>query len=177
MKIGVMFGDPTTTPGGKAIPFHASIRIKLGAGQQIKEGDDVIGIHVSAKTIKNKVAAPFRTANFEIHFGIGIKEHEQIFDLLRKHGPEILNRNEVSLSGTGSWKTLNVTDISTGEILVEKKFRKNEFYQLVESDEYGKYIGDFLEAAMVKKFSSEDPDIDSESYVEIEALSDSLRGD
>ena len=52
-KIGVMYGDPMTTPGGKAIPFHASTRIKLGAGQQIKDGDDVIGIHVSAKTIKN----------------------------------------------------------------------------------------------------------------------------
>ena len=54
-KIGVMFGDPTTTPGGKAIPFHASVRIKLGAGQQIKNKDkEVIGINVSAKTIKNK---------------------------------------------------------------------------------------------------------------------------
>jgi recombination protein RecA len=177
MKIGVMFGDPTTTPGGKAIPFHASTRIKLGAGQQIKDGDDVIGIHVSAKTIKNKVAAPFRTANFEIHFGVGIREHEQIFDLLRKHGAEIINHNEISLSGTGSWKTLTVIDTSTGESVVEKKFRKNEFYQLVESDEYGKYIDDLLAAAMVKKFSSEDPDIDSESYIEIEALSDSLRGD
>ena len=48
-----MYGDPTTTPGGKAIPFHSSIRIKLGAGQPIKNGDDVIGINVSAKTIKN----------------------------------------------------------------------------------------------------------------------------
>ena len=55
----------TTTPGGKAIPFHATTRIKLGAGQQIKDGDDVIGIHVSAKTIKNKVAPPFRKINFE----------------------------------------------------------------------------------------------------------------
>ena len=177
MKIGVMFGDPTTTPGGKAIPFHASTRIKLGAGQQIKDGDNVIGIHVSAKTIKNKVAAPFRTANFEIHFGVGIKEHEQIFDLLRKNGPEIINHNEISVSGTGSWKTLHVTDTNTGEVIIEKKFRKSEFYQLIESDKYGKYIDDFLEAAMVKKFSSEDPDIDSESYIEIEALSDNLRGD
>ena len=80
-KIGVMYGDPTTTPGGKAIPFHATTRIKLGAGQPIKDGDDVIGINVSAKTIKNKVAPPFRKVDFEIHFGVGIKEHEQIFDV------------------------------------------------------------------------------------------------
>ena len=80
-KIGVMFGDPDTTPGGKAIPFHSSVRIKLGAGQPIKNKDgDVIGINVWAKTIKNKVSPPFRKIDFEIHFGVGIKEHEQLFD-------------------------------------------------------------------------------------------------
>jgi len=73
-----------TTPGGAAIPFHSSVRIKLGAGSQIKNKEgDIIGINVSAKTIKNKVAHPFRTCHFEIHFGVGVKEHEQITDLLR----------------------------------------------------------------------------------------------
>ena len=67
-KIGVLYGDPTTTPGGKAIPFHSSVRIKLGAGQKIENKEkEIIGIHVSAKTIKNKVAPPFRKVDFEIH--------------------------------------------------------------------------------------------------------------
>ena len=172
MKIGVMFGDPTTTPGGKAIPFHATTRIKLGAGQQIKDGDDVIGIHVSAKTIKNKVAPPFRKCEFEIHFGVGIKEHEQIFDFLRKNGPCVSGGKEISVEGTGSWKTLTVTNTSTGEILVEKKFRKNEFDVIINSQEYGFYIDDLLENAMIKRFSKEPFDVDADSYVEVESVRD-----
>tara|TARA_B100000700_G_scaffold330447_1_gene456721 strand:- start:2200 stop:3366 length:1167 start_codon:yes stop_codon:yes gene_type:complete len=169
-KIGVMFGDPDTTPGGKAIPFHASTRIKLGAGQQIKDGDDVIGIHVSAKTIKNKVAPPFRKINFEIHFGVGIKEHEQIFDLLRKNGPEEVGGNRVELSGTSGWKNLSVADLNTGEIIIDKKFRKAEFDSLLGDTKYSSYIDNLLEKAMVKKFQ-EDPDIDLDSFAEVEAAS------
>ena len=127
-KIGVMYGDPTTTPGGKAIPFHSSVRIKLGAGQQITNKEkEVIGINVSAKTVKCKVSPPFRTVNFEIHFGKGIVEHEQVFDVLRKHGSEVINDKEIKISGTGSWKSLQVSDSKTGEILVEKKFYKIDF--------------------------------------------------
>ena len=171
-KIGVMYGDPTTTPGGKAIPFHASTRIKLGAGQQIKDGEDVIGIHVSAKTIKNKVAAPFRKINFEIHFGIGIKEHEQIFDVLRKNGPEKIGDNEVSVSGTGSWKCLTVTNTETGEVLIEKKFHKPKFNEIMTDPEYSSYIDDLLDHVMVKKMNNENPDIDVDSYEEIRSLAD-----
>ena len=172
MKIGVMFGDPETTPGGKAIPFHASIRIKLGAGQQIKDGEDVIGIHVSAKTIKNKVAPPFRKINFEIHFGVGIKEHEQVFDILRKHGSEIVDDNEITISGTGAWKCLSVADVNTGEVILEKKFHKSGFNEIMEDGEYSSYIDCLLERAMIKKFNQEAPDIDVESYEEIRSLSD-----
>ena len=168
-KIGVMYGDPDTTPGGKAIPFHASTRIKLGAGQQIKEGDDVIGIHVSAKTIKNKVAPPFRKVDFEIHFGVGIKEHEQVFDILRKHGPAVISGKEVSVEGTGSWKTFSVTDTKTGEVIIEKKFHKPKFNEIMNHPEYSGYIEDLLEVAMVKVFH-DTPDIDSESYEEIRSL-------
>ena len=138
-KIGVMYGDPTTTPGGKAIPFHSSIRIKLGAGQQIKDGDDVIGIQVWAKTVKNKVAPPFRKVNFQIHFGKGIREHEQMFDVLRKHGAETIGNYMIEISGTGAWKNLCVTTQDTGEIIVDKKFYKADFNEIINHPEYGQY--------------------------------------
>ena len=173
-KIGVMYGDPDTTPGGKAIPFHASTRIKLGAGQQIKDGDDVIGIHVWAKTIKNKVAPPFRKIDFEIHFGVGIKEHEQMFDVLRKNGPETVDGKEISISGTGSWKCLTVTDTETGEILIEKKFHKPKFNEIMEDPEYRSYIDNLLERTMVKAYNVDNFEIDADSYEEMRSLADSM---
>ena len=176
-KIGVMYGDPDTTPGGKAIPFHASTRIKLGAGQQIKDGDDVIGIHVSAKTIKNKVAPPFRKINFEIHFGVGIKEHEQVFDVLRKNGPEEIGGKEISVSGTGSWKCFTVTDIKTGEIIVEKKFHKPKFNEIMTDPEYSSYVDDLLDRVMIKKMCNDDLEIDPESYEEIRSIAIDMSDD
>lgn len=175
-KIGVMYGDPTTTPGGKAIPFHSSVRIKLGAGQKIENKDkEVIGIHVSAKTIKNKVAPPFRTVNFEIHFGKGIYEHEQVFDLLRKFGTLKHGDNEIAVSGTGAWKTLTVVNVKTGEELISKKFYKSDFGELWNDKEYSGYIDVLLEACLVRKMESdENIDIDVNSYEEVSALADDL---
>jgi len=177
MKIGVMYGDPTTTPGGKAIPFHSSVRIKLGAGQPITNKEkEVVGINVSAKTIKNKVAPPFRTVNFEIHFGRGIVEHEQIFDLLRKHGQESVNGQLLEVSGTGSWKSFTIVDEKTGEMLVEKKFYKADFNHVMNDPEYSDYIDKLLECALVRKLSV-DIDIDPESYEEVRAIAMELSTD
>ena len=171
-KIGVMYGDPTTTPGGMAIPFHSSVRIKLGAGQQILNKDkEVIGIHVSAKTVKNKVSAPFRSCEFEIHFGVGIKEHEQLFDLLRTHGAESVNGLRLEVAGTGSWKTFTVMREDTGEVIVDKKFYKAEFDKLLADPELSEFLDDLIAAAMTKKRSAEGPNVDAESYEEVRALS------
>jgi len=174
-KIGVMYGDPDTTPGGKAIPFHSSIRIKLGAGSPIKDGDDVIGMHGWAKTVKNKVAPPFRKVDFQIHFGKGIVEHEEIFDILRKHGEEEIDGQIISVSGAGGWKELNVVDKETGELIIEKKFRKNDFHEIISDLEYGEYIAKLLDKTMTKVMKSTDSiDINPESYEEMKALSDHL---
>jgi recombination protein RecA len=175
-KVGVMYGDPTTTPGGMAIPFHSSVRIKLGAGSQILNKDkEPIGINVSAKTIKNKVSAPFRTCNFEIHFGKGIREHEQVFDLLRKNGPEVVNGQTIEVGGNGAWKTLNVWS-EDGEEIVEKKFYKADFHEIINHPEYGQYVDLLLEKAMIRKNQDDEMNIDPESYVEVEAVANELSG-
>ena len=170
-KIGVMFGDPTTTPGGKAIPFHSSVRIKLGAGQPIQNKDkDVIGINVSAKTIKNKVSPPFRTVNFEIHFGVGIKEHEQVFDVLRKHGECNFDGVTAKIAGTSSWKSFTVVDAKTGEVKIEKKFYKADFDSLLRDPEYAPYLENMIEQAMTHNLAIEPPDVDVESYEEVRSV-------
>jgi len=169
-KIGVMYGDPTTTPGGMALPFHSSVRIKLGAGSPIKNKDgDVVGINVSAKSIKNKVAPPFRTCQFEIHFGVGVKEHEQVTDLLRSSEDVTVDGKTYSIEGSGAWKTLSVSDEKTGEVLVEKKFTKSGMEDLLKNPDYSPHIELMLEHILVKKFQS-NPDFDTDSYEEVRAV-------
>ena len=176
-KIGVMHGDPTTTPGGMAIPFHASVRLKLGAGSHIenKQGE-AIGINVWAKTIKNKVAPPFRKVEFRIIFGKGIEEHEEVFDVLREHGPNMINDHEVIFEGTGAWKTMRVTN-EKNENIIEKKFHKSDFGDMWKDPLYKSWIDGLLEKALIRTaVSTADLDIDSESYEEMRALRDQLVG-
>lgn len=155
-KIGVLHGDPMTVPGGMAIPFHATTRLKLGAGQQIQnKNGDIIGINVSAKTVKNKVAPPFRTANFQIHFGKGIVEHEEIFDVLRDAGEREVNGKIICVSGTTQWKVFTVTDALEGRPIIEKKFYKAEFGDLLKNPDYKPYLDDLIAAVMIR--SKDDP--------------------
>jgi recombination protein RecA len=176
-KIGVLHGDPTTTPGGMAIPFHASVRLKLGAGSHIenKQGE-AIGINVWAKTIKNKVAPPFRKVEFRIIFGKGIEEHEEVFDVLREHGPDMINDHQVTIEGTSAWKTMKVTN-EKNENIIEKKFYKADFGDMWKDPQYKPWIDGLLERALVRTaVSTSDLDIDPESYEEMRALKDQMVG-
>jgi len=99
-KIGVMFGNPETTTGGRALKFYASIRVDIRRIQSIKEGDRVIGSRTRAKIVKNKVAAPFREAEFDIIYGEGVSREGDLIDLgvtnglLEKSGTWISYKNE-----------------------------------------------------------------------------------
>ncbi len=116
-KVGVMFGNPETTPGGRALKFYSSVRIELRRSQTIKDGDEIIGSHARAKVVKNKVAAPFRKAEFDIMYGTGISRTGCVLDMGEDTG--IIDR-------AGSWYSYGDVRLGQGRENSKEFLKENE---------------------------------------------------
>ena len=115
-KIGIMFGNPETTTGGNALKFYASVRLDIRRTTQIKDGEEALGNHVKVKVVKNKMAPPFKKAEFDIVFGEGISHTSELVDLGVELG---------IIAKSGSWFSYNEQKLAQGREAVKKLLQDN----------------------------------------------------
>lgn len=139
-KIGVMFGNPETTTGGRALKFYSSVRLDVRRVEALKQGGEVVGNHTRVKVVKNKVAPPFKEAEFDIMFGQGISKEGDILDLAAEAG--IINKS-------GAWYAYNGEKIGQGRENAKTYLKENPL------------ICEEVEAKVRAKYSPEENDADA----------------
>ncbi|MBO5096127.1 MAG: recombinase RecA [Bacilli bacterium] len=116
-KVGVMFGNPETTPGGRALKFYSSVRLEIRRSEQIKLGADIVGNKTSIKVVKNKMAPPFKNCTVDIMYGEGVSHEGELVDLASEVG--IIDKS-------GAWYSYNGEKIGQGKENVKELFKKNK---------------------------------------------------
>ena len=164
-KLGVMFGDPWTTSGGKALPFHASTRVRLKNAGQIKDTKkNTIGIKIKAQVIKNRLGPPMRTADFPLYFDTGIDNYGSWLNIMKE--------NKLLQAG-GAWYTIEHCDTDTGELIKEYKFQSKDFENLLlENPDLKQYCYDRICEACILKYDSKQLGVDD--VVETDEVVDEL---
>ena len=156
-KLGVMFGDPWTTSGGKALPFHASTRVRFKNAGQIKDSSkkNTIGIKIKAQVVKNRLGPPMRTAEFPLYFDTGIDDYGSWLTVMKEHK---------LLKQAGAWYTINHADTETGELIKEYKFQSKDFENLLlENPDLKEYCYNQICEACILKYDSSELGIDDVS--------------
>ena len=149
-KIGISYGNPEVTSGGRALRFYASVRIEIRRAEQLKDGDDVYGNHVKCKVVKNKVAPPFKVAEFDILYGKGISKSGEVFDIAVEL--DLIHKS-------GSWFSYNGQRIAQGKENARKYIESNDE---IMNDLVAKIMGkkDQVAAMINQEFADEDSDGD-----------------
>jgi len=148
-KVGIMFGNPETTPGGRALKFYASVRLDVRKTESLKQGNEVIGSRTKVKVVKNKVAPPFKEAEFDIIYGQGISKEGNILDI--GVNLDIINKS-------GAWFSYNGQRIGQGRENVKQFLKENKHI----ADEIEKKIRDNYNQAFAKSleaYTADDADL------------------